>query len=193
MVNKSFLFVVKDIMINPIKTWESIDSENRPVNVITSHFLFPLIFLVSVSAFAGSVVYANSQLSPVFSVFEGLKCFILFYITIYATSFILKEITYPLDLGRSFGVSFRLISYSVVPLLLCQILSRFFESFLFVNAVALFGLYIFWTGTEKLLTPPAYKKIPLLIATFVTFASIFFATDFLFTKLILKIYYAFFS
>ena len=158
MVNKFFLFVVKDIIINPLKTWESIDSENRSVNVIRNLFLFPLILLVSVSAFAGSLIYTNSELSPVFSVFVGIKCFILFYITMYATSFILKEITYPLDLGRNFGISFRLISYSVVPLLLCQILSRFFESFLFVNVLALFGLYIFWTGIEKMLTPPAYKE-----------------------------------
>ena len=193
MVNKFFLFVVKDIIINPIKTWESIDSENRSVSVIRNLFLFPLILLVSISAFSGSLIYTNSELSPVFSVFVGIKCFILYYITVYATSFILKEITYPLDLGRNFGISFRLISYSVVPLLLCQILSRFFESFLFVNILGLFGLYIFWTGIERILTPPVYKKIPLLVATFISFIGIFVATDFLFTKLIDKIFYAFFS
>jgi Yip1 domain len=193
MVNKFFVFVVKDIIINPLKTWESTDSENRSVSVIRNLFLFPLILLVSVSAFAGSLIYTNSELSPVFSVFVGIKCFILFYITVFATSFILKEITYPLDLGRNFGISFRLISYSVVPLLLCQILSRIFESLLFVNVLALFGLYILWTGIEKMLSPPVYKKIPLLIATFISFTGIFFATDFLFTKLINKIYYAFFS
>jgi hypothetical protein len=193
MVNKFFLFVVKDIIINPIKTWESIDSENRSVSVIKNLFLFPLILLVSVSAFAGSLIYTNSELSPVYSVFVGIKCFILFYITVYATAFVLKEITYPLDLGRNFGVSFRLISYSIVPLLICQILSRFFESFLFVNILALFGLYIFWTGIERILTPPVYKKIPLLVATFISFAGIFVATDFIFTKLIDKIFYAFFS
>jgi hypothetical protein len=193
MVNKFFLFVVKDIIINPIKTWESIDSENRSVSVIKNFFLFPLILLVSLSAFTGSLIYTNSELSPVYSVFVGIKCFILLYLTVYATSFILKEITYPLDLGRNFGVSFRLISYSVVPLILCQILSRFFESFLFVNILALFGLYIFWTGIERILTPPVYKKIPLLVATFISFVGIFVATDFIFTKLIDKIYYAFFS
>jgi hypothetical protein len=193
MVNKFFLFVVKDIIINPIKTWESINSENRSVSVIRNLFLIPLILLVSISAFAGSLIYTNSELPVVYSVFVGIKCFILFYITIYATSFILKEITYSLDLGRNFGVSFRLISYSIVPLLLCQILSRFFESFLFVNALALIGLYIFWTGAEKMLAPPVYKKIPLLVATFISFIGIFVATDFLFTKLIDKIFYAFFS
>ena len=193
MVNKFFLFVAKDIIINPIKTWESIDSENRSVSVIRNLFLFPLILLVSVAAFAGSLIYTNSELPTIYSVFEGIKCFIIFYITIYATSLILKEITYPLDLGRNFGVSFRLISYSVVPLLICQIVSRFFESLLFVNVLALFGLYILWTGIEKMLAPQIYKKIPLLVATSISFIGIYFATDFIFTKLINKIYNAFFA
>jgi len=145
MARKLLLFTVKDIIFNPAKAWETIDSENRPIKAIRNSFLIPLIILVSVSAFAGSLMYINHQLSPVFSVLIGLKCFILFYITIYATSFILKEITYPLDLGRDFGVSFRLIAYSVVPFLLCQVLSRFFESLLFINILAfLFRIITFF-------------------------------------------------
>jgi hypothetical protein len=185
--------MVKDIIINPVKAWETIDSENKPVNLIRNSFLFPLIFLVSVSAFAGSLMYTNSELSPVYSLFVAIRCFLMFYITIYATAQIVKEITYPLDLGRNFAVSFRLVAYSVVPLLLCQVFSRFFESLLFVNVLALFSLYIFWTGTERMLTPPAYKKLPLLIASFITFVAIFIASDFILTKLTDKIFYAFFS
>jgi hypothetical protein len=193
MAGKFFFLVVKDIMLNPAKTWELIDSENRSVSVISYQFLFPLILLVSVTAFAGSLIYINPELSLIYSVFVGIKCFMLFYITVYCTSFILKEITFPLELGRNFEVSFRLVSYSMVPLLLCQVLSRFFESLQFMNVLALFGLYIFWTGAERILTPAASKKIPLLVATFITFIVIFFASNFLLTKLINKIYYTFFS
>jgi hypothetical protein len=192
MANKFFLIVVKDIISNPVKTWESIDSDNKPVRVIRNTFLFPLIALVSVSAIAGSLIFTDSQLSPIYSLFTGIKCFILLYITIYASAYVLKEITYPLDLGRNFDVSFRLLVFSAVPLLLCQLFSRLFESLLFVNVISLFGLYIFWTGIERLLTPPVHKKIPLLIATFITFTAIFIGTDLLLSKLIDKIYYSFF-
>jgi hypothetical protein len=193
MNNKFLLFGVKDIIINPVKAWETIDSENRSVNMIRNRFLFPLILFVSVSAMAGSLIYTNPELSPVYSVFVGIKCLLLFYITVYATAYILREITYPLDLGRDFAVSFRLIAYSIVPLLLCQFLSRLFESLLFVNVIALYGLYIFWTGVEKLLTPPVYKKTPLLIGAIFSFACIYIAASFIFTKLIDKIYFAFFA
>jgi hypothetical protein len=193
MGNRFLLFTIKDILVNPGKAWETIDSENKPVSVIRNSFLLPLIFLVSLSAFAGSLIYTNSELPAVYSIFVAIKCFLVFYVTIYATARIVKEITYPLDLGRNFAVSFRLVAYSILPLLLCQIFSRFFESLLFVNVLALFSLYIFWTGAERMLTPPAYKKMPLLIASFITFVAIFIASDFILTKLTDKIFYAFFS
>ena len=193
MNNKLFLFVVKDIIINPIKAWEIIDSKNKSVSVIRNSFLFPIILLVSVSAAAGSLIYTNAELSPVYSVFVGIKCFLLYYITVYASAFILREITYPLDLGRDFAISFRLIVYSIVPFLLCQILSRLFESLLFVNILALYGLFIFFAGTEKMLTPPGYKKMPMLIATTLTFIGIYVITNLLLTTVIDKIYKVFFS
>jgi len=193
MGNNFLLFAVKDIIINPAKAWETIDLENRPVKLIRNNFLFPIILLVSVSAIFGSLIYTNAELSPVYSVFLGIKCFMLFYIAVYATSYIHKEITYPLDLGKDFAISFSLIVYSIVPFLLCQVLSRFFESLLFVNVLALYSLFVFWTGAERMLTPPTYKKMPLLIATTITFIGIYIATDLLFTMLIDRIYYKFFA
>ncbi len=193
MADKFFLIVVKDLITNPVKAWETIDSEARPVRIIRNGFLLPSILLVSISAFAGSMVFANSELSMIYSVLVGLKCFFLFYLTVFATSWVLKEITYPLDLGKNFAVSFRLITYSMVPILVCQFFSRFFESLLFINILALYSLYVFWSGAEKLLKPPAYKKLPLLIATLVAFAGIFVVGDLLFTKVIDKIYSIFFS
>lgn len=173
--------------------WETIDSENKPVSVIRNGFLFPLILLVSLASLAGSLIYINHESSALYSVFVGIKCFMLFYVSVYASAYILNQITNALDLGNNFAVSFRLIVYSIVPLLICQIFSRLFESVLFVNVLALSGLFIFWTGTERMLTPPAHKKMPLMISAFITFVGVFIATDFLFTKVIDKIFYKFFS
>jgi hypothetical protein len=179
--------------MDPVKGWETIDSENRSIKVLRDSYLFPLIILVSVSAFVGSLIFTNTELSPVYSIFTGIKYFILLSFTIYATSFILGEITFPLDLGKDFSASFRVIVFSVTPFLLCQILSCIFESLLFVNVMGLYGLYIFWTGTEKLFNPPQYKKMPLLIASMITLSGIYIATSVVLNKLTDKIFYAFFS
>ena len=187
-----FLHGIKNIILNPVKAWETIDSENRSVKLVRDSFFFPLIILVSVSAFVGSLIFTNSELSPVYSIFVGIKCFGLLFFTVYATAFIFSEITYPLDLGKDFSVSFRIIVYSITPFIMCQILSRLFESLLFVNILGLYGLYIFWTGVEKILTPPRYKKMPMLIATTVTLAGIYIATNLLLTMLIDRVYFAYF-
>jgi hypothetical protein len=190
---KFFLFGIKNIFMNPAKAWETIDSENKPVRVVRDSFLLPLIILVSISATAGSLIFTNTELSSVYSIFIGVRSFILLYITIYATAFIFGEITYPLDLGKDFSVSFRIIAFSIAPFLICQILSGLFESLLFVNVLGLYGLYILWTGADQLLTPPQYKKMPLLIAATIAMVVIYVATNALLNMLIDKIYYAFFA
>jgi hypothetical protein len=189
---KFFLSGLKNIILNPVKAWEIIDSENRPVKIVRKSFFFPLIFLISISAFAGSFIFINSRLSAVYSLFVAIKCFALFYFSIYSAAFVLKEITFTLGLGRDFNISFRILVFSITPFLLCQILSRLFESLLFVNVIGLYGLYIFWVGAEKMLNPPQNKKTPLLIAGILVMVVIFTATDLILTKLIDTVYYAFF-
>jgi len=193
-MNYKFFFQgLKNIILNPVTAWEIIYSENKPVKLIRNNFLIPLLVLVSVSAFVGSLMFTNVELSPVYSIFFSIKCIAVLYITIYATSFVFSEITYPLDLGKDFNISFKIIVYSIIPFLICQILSRIFESLLFVNIIGLYGLYIFWTGIEKMLTPPQYKKIPMLIATMFSLVGIYIATNLVLTILIDKVYFAFFA
>ena len=190
---KFFLHGIKNIISNPVKAWEAIDSENRPVKLVRDSYFFPLIILISVSAFVGSLLFSNSELSPVYSIFTGIKCFGLLYFTIYVTAFIFSEITYPLDLGKDFNISFKIIVYSITPFLICQILSRLFESLLFVNIIGLYGLYIFRVEADKMLNPPQYKKMPMLIATTITLAGVYIATSLVLTMLIDRVYFAYFA
>jgi len=190
---KFFLFGIKDIFQNSVITWEKIESENKPVQFIRNNLLIPLIVLISISAATGSLMFVNPELSPLYSIFVGIKCLCLFYLTIYVTAIIYREITNTLDLGRDFSTSFKIIAYSALPLLLCQILSRLFESLLFINILGLAGLFIFWTGAEKMLNPPEYKKTPMLIAAFISFVAVYAATNFVLTKLFNFVFYTFFD
>lgn len=184
---------IKYIILNPVKGWDTIHSENRPIKDVRGSFFFPLIILVSIAAFVGSVIFTNPGLSIIYSVLIGIKYFLLLYFTIYASAFIFKEITFALDLGRDFTVSFKMIAYSTAPFLICQIISRIFESFIFVNVLSFYGLYIFWIGAEKMLNPPEYKKTPMLIAASFTFTGLYIATNFLLKMIVDRIYFTFFA
>ncbi len=83
---KFFLSGLKNIILSPLKGWETIDSENRTVKFITNNFLFPLVILVTVSAIAGSLLFTNTELSPVYSIFTGIKWFLIFFVSIYLTA-----------------------------------------------------------------------------------------------------------
>jgi len=180
-------------LFNPAKAWDSISSENRPLKDTRNSFLLPLAALVAVSAMAGSYFLANKQLSFIYSLLEGLKYFILLLAVAYSSAVVLKEMTYALDLGRDFSVSFKLIVYSLTPLYVCLVVSCLFESMVFVDILALYGLFIFWEGAIKMLNPPEYKKMPLLIATTITITGLYIAFSVVLNLVIDRVYYAFFA
>ena len=188
-----FLQGIKYIVFNPVKLWEPSEYDRKSTDLIRNSFFFPLAVMVMLSAFLGSLLFTNAALSPVYSVLISIKCLLVILITIYATSYILGEITYPLDLGKDFNISFRMVVFSATPFMICQILSRLFESLLFVNIIGLYGLYIFWVGAERMLNPPQYKKTPLLTSTVITFAGIYILTNLILGMVTDRFYFAIFS
>lgn len=190
---KYFITGLKNILFDPSGAWETINVEHRPLKVIRDSFLLPLILLVSLASLAGSLMFSSNNLPAVYSVFTGLRTFLVLLCTIYATALVLGEVTFPLDLGKDFYTSFTIITFSFVPFLICQIFSGLFESLLFVNIIGLYGLYIFWAGAEKFLDPPQYKKLPLLIATSVLAVGVYVVTNSILKTILDKIFYALFD
>lgn len=190
---KYFITGLKNILFDPSKAWETINIEHKPLKVIRDSFLLPLILLVSLSSLAGSLMFSSNNLPPVYSVFTGLRTFLVLLCTIYVTAVVLGEVTFPLDLGKDFYTSFTIITFSFVPFLICQIFSGLFESLLFVNIIGLYGLYIFWAGAEKFLDPPQYKKLPLLIATSVLAVVVYVVMNSILKTILDKIFYTLFD
>jgi hypothetical protein len=182
---------IKNILLNPIKFWESLNSDNIPVKTIRDSFLLPLIILISLALTAGSLIFFNTELSAIYSIILGIKRLVVLLLTVYLSSFMLGEITYPLDLGKNFSISFRLIVFSLTPFMLCQIVSSLFESLLFLNVFGLYGFYIFLTGADVMLKPPQHKRVPMLISTAVVIAAIYILSDTVLTILTNKIYYSY--
>ena len=55
------------------------------------------------------------------------------------------------------------------------------------------GAFLPFILSERMLKPPAYKKMPMLISTVVTSVAVFVATSLLFKILIDRIYFKIFS
>jgi hypothetical protein len=156
---------IKYFIISPVKAWEVVHRESGPMKDVRGSFAVPLITLVSVCAFLGSVIFINTTLNPMYSVLKAIETFLLLYLGLYGSSFVVREITRALDLGHDFLIAFKLVAYSMAPIFLSLAVSKLFESLLFINLLGLYGFYIFWTGMEEMLNPADRKKTPMIIAT----------------------------
>lgn len=184
---------IRNIIVDPIKAWDTIHSEDRKTKYLKINLILPLTALAAVSAFLGSYYFINTGLTNAYSILAGIKYFILYHLVIYFTILIIKEIAKAMNLSMDLNLSFNLVAYSAIPFLLCQILSRVFESFIFINVLALYGLYVFWVGVEEMLDPAEKKKIPLLLAATATFVVLFYSADWILSAVIDKLYFAFFA
>lgn len=183
----------KYFIINPGKAWEVVHREERPMKFVRGSFFLPLVILVTVSAFLGSMFFINTTLKPMYSVLSAVTAFLFLYLGVYASAFIVREIMRALDLGHDFLVAFKLVAYSMAPIFLSLTVSRLFESLLFINVLGLYGLYIFWIGMETMVNPPDHKKLPMLIATVVSMLIIFLLLQVILSKLTETVYFTIFA
>lgn len=183
----------KYFIINPGKAWEVVHREERPMKFVRGSFFLPLIILVSVSAFLGSMFFINTTLKPMYSVLTAITTFLFLYLGVYASAFTLREVMRVMGLGHDFLVAFKLVAYSMAPIFLSLTVSRLFESLLFINVLGLYGLYIFWVGTEKMVKPPDNKKLPMIIITVVSTFIIFLLLQILLSKLAQTLYFSVFA
>jgi hypothetical protein len=183
----------KYFIINPGKAWEVVYREERPMKFVRGSFFMPLIILVSISAFMGSMFFINTTLKPMYSVMTAVSTFLFLYLGVYASAFVLREIMRAMDLGHDFLVAFKLVAYSMAPIFLSLTVSRLFESLLFINVLGLYGLYIFWIGMEVMVNPPDHKKLPMIIATVVAMLIIFLLLQVVLSKLSQALYFTLFA
>ena len=183
----------KYFIINPGKAWEVVHREERPMKFVRGSFFMPLIILVSISAFMGSMFFINTTLKPMYSVMTAVSTFLFLYLGVYASAIVLREIMRAMDLGHDFLVAFKLVAYSMAPIFLSLTVSRLFESLLFINVLGLYGLYIFWIGMEVMINPPDHKKLPMIIATVVAMLIIFLLLQVILSKLSQALYFTLFA
>jgi hypothetical protein len=181
---------IRYIILNPAKAWEYIHQENRPIRDVRNSFLLPVIILVTICAFLGSLIFINPTLSPVYSLFIALKVLLLNIIVIYLSTIVLSEITKALDLGKNFLTSYKLIVYSLTPYLICQIISQLFDSLIFINILSIYGLYIFSSGADMMLKPQEHKRMPMLIAIAVVVTGFYIAFGLILSSVIDRIYFS---
>ena len=184
---------VRNIILSTLKEWDAIYSENKPYTLFTRNIFFPLVVLASISTFLGAFLFTNTELTNFYSVIAGLRYFAVITTVVYGTALALREIMRSFGYGNDFGIAFKIVCFSIVPLLLCQIISQLFESFIFVNILAFFGFYILYTGIERMLSPSDSDRLKLMIGVPLIFFILYILTGRIITQITDKFYFSFFA
>ena len=190
---KFFLRQVWASIAAPARAISVIPAEPHSIKHIRNNVLFPLLLLVAICSFLGSMFFSNETLQPVYSVFVAFKFFLLDLSLVYLSALLFREIAKALDLQADYSWSFKIVVYTLVPFFICQMVSLLFESLAFVNILALSGLWTLWTAGEVLLNPPAHKRIPMIVANLVVMAELYIGGIIAFTSVIDRIYFHFFA
>jgi len=190
---KFLVKTVKNIIVNTEPEWETIVAEKRTSKFIALNLLLPLIIPASLSAYLGSLFFIDTGLNQAYAVLMGFRYLILFIVVIFLTAVLLKETLKRYGSDSGFENAFKITAFSLVPLLLCQIISRLFESFVFVNVLAMFGIFICWVGIDRLTDLSKKKKYQLLLITTAIFIAVWLITSRLLKFAADKIYYSFFA
>ena len=184
---------VRNIILYTIKEWDSIYNGNKPYLLFSRSLFFPLVILASISTFLGAFLFTNTELTNFYSVIAGIRYFAVITIVVYGTALALREMMRSFGYGSDFGIAFKIICCSVVPLLLCQIISQLFESFIFVNILGFFGFYILYTGIERMLSPSESDRLKLMLGVPMIFFVLFILTGKIITQITDKFYFTFFA
>jgi len=179
------------ILIHPVKAWEAISKENRSVRTVQSSFLIPILVLISLSAFAGSLIYNPAGLSILFPVLRALKQFICFYLTVLLSAWVINELSITFIKNKNYSFNFKLVTYSLTPLYITVLITRFLPDLALINILSLYGAYILYTGLKTIENTTGQSLLRYFIVALLTIIIFYLAISWISRSLLEGIYFAF--
>lgn len=179
------------IVIQPVKAWEAISKENRSVRTVHSSFLIPILVLISLSAFAGSLIYNPAGLSILFPVLRALKQLICFYLTVLLSAWVINELSIALIKNKNYSFNFKLVTYSLTPLYITVLITRFLPDLAVINILSLYGAYILYTGLKTVENTTGQSLLRYFIVALLTIIIFYLAISWISRSLLEGIYFAF--
>lgn len=182
---------IKNILFKPAATWEEIGKEDMSVRAVNRSFLIPLLIIISLSAFAGTLIYTSSKLSILYPVIRALKHFTCFYITILLSALILNELSPAYVRTRNYSFNFRLIAYSLTPLFTTVFITRLLPDLALINLLGFYGAYILYRGIHSVENTEKQNLLNYFIVALLTVITVYFSISWISRSLFEGIYFAF--
>ena len=174
---------VRSLLIQPKEFWKAQKHTAENQWKILFRFYFPLLLIVSSANFLGEFTGSNHFYAG-FAAAKAAREFILYTFQYFISVFFTVELMKPFGGKRNLQAAQKLVIYSLTPFLLVSIVSGLFPFLYAIEALGMYGFYIFWIGVQEMLDFPERKESSYILVTIlVNFFLFSFLSIFLFKLL----------
>lgn len=194
MIDLKFLYDrIRYFLFQPKRAWELVLEEDRPVSNVSNSFLIPLAVLLALAAFAGSMIYDYSGLSVLYPILTGLRFFLSFYLTVRLSAWVITEISVAFVTEKNYSFNYKLISFSLSPLIITLAITRFFPLLVIINILGLYGVFIMWLGLDTITNYRNKGQVNYFIMAFSSVLVFYFSLSWICGSVLEGLYFAFFT
>jgi len=192
LIVQQFLQKIKNILVTPKTTWQTIESENSPSMKVLTSYVLPLTAIVAVMAFIGWGFIGFSQSTGYYnfrfhSASYGFKVAIAQVILmgggIYLTALLVNLLSDNFGANKNFDKAFSLVAYSCTPVLLGGISHLIPSVSWLVLLFSFYGFYLFYIGLKPMMQVQEEKKTPYLALSIGSLIIVFFVLGWILTKI----------
>ncbi|MFW5832169.1 MAG: Yip1 family protein [Prolixibacteraceae bacterium] len=170
---------IRSLIIQPKEFWKVQNQTTENQSGILFRFYFPLLLIVSSANFLGELI-SSVHFYPGFAAAKAGREFILYTLQYFISVFFTAELMKSFGGKRNVQVAQKLVVYSLTPFLLVSVVTGLFPFLYALDAVGMYGFYIFWIGVQEMLDLPERKQSSyILVAILVNFFLFSFLSIFL--------------
>ena len=178
---------IKSLFLNPTAEWVQIKKESLKVNALIGRFLIPLLLLYFVFSLFGNVLFSNDiEHTAAYKLVFLFARFIYILTGFFMSFLILSKVYSKLGIGAKGETIFTLLFYCYlvvwVAAALMGLLANYSMLMRFLHTLPLYGLFLFWVGSETLISPSNDKKFSLYTWSFFILIAIYLLVFFMLKK-----------
>lgn len=144
------------LLVEPGRFWRETHKEESTREIFRDFFL-PLVVLAGVAIFLGELINSSEFLFS-YAVARSLREMFSFVLQYFLSVYVLNELLTSFGGVKNRLSISRLVAYSWVPMLIVSFLTGLFPALYVLEALSLYGIFLFYMGVKGSLELPEANK-----------------------------------
>lgn len=164
----------KNIIVNPKKEWDVINTEQPNTPSIVMGYVLPLVAIGAIAAFIGygligrNIGFGYKIKSTEWGIRWAVTVLASGIISVYLAAFVIDALAPTFKAEKNFGRSFQLVAYSFTPFWIGGVLNILPSLAIVGSLFGLYGLYLLYIGLPKLKNAPQEQQTSYFVVSLIT-------------------------